>query len=118
MVDGDPLHEPAAHRQADEVRALEAEVVEHAERVGDEVVARVARLTRRIGRGAAGVAMVVADDEAAGLGEPLAERLLPAVHRAARAHDEQHRRVGRIAEGADAQRRPVDVDEAQPFGTR
>ena len=43
MVERDPLRDRAAHRQADEVRALDAELVEDRDRVGDQVVAGVSR---------------------------------------------------------------------------
>ena len=105
----DVLRDPAAHREAGEVRALHAEVVEDPERVGHEVVAGVARLARRVGRRTARVAVVVADDEAPGGGEALAERLLPAVHRGRPAHDQQHGRFARVAEGVDAQLGVVDL---------
>lgn len=108
MVDRDPLHDPAAHRDPDEVRALDAEVIEDPERVRDEVVEGVARLARRIGRRAARVAVVVADDVPAGGDEPLAERLLPAVHRPGRAHDQQDGRVSGVTDGVDAQLSAVD----------
>ena len=47
MLDGEVLRERAAHREAGDVRALDAEVVEHADRVGEQVVAGVARLAGR-----------------------------------------------------------------------
>jgi hypothetical protein len=55
VFDRDPLHDRAAHRHADEVRALDSEEVEDPERVPDQVVGRVPRPARRIGRRAARV---------------------------------------------------------------
>ena len=67
----------AAHRHADDVRALDAEPRRGRDRIGDQVVARVARPPGRVRRRAARVAMVVADDEAPVLREPLAEARAP-----------------------------------------
>ena len=49
-------------------------------------------------RRAPDVAVVVADDEVAAPGQLLAEVLVPGEHLRAQAHDQQHRRVGRVAE--------------------
>jgi hypothetical protein len=47
-------------------------------------------------------AMVMPDDESPARRQPLAEFLLPPVHRAAHAADEQDRRVSRVANGVHA----------------
>ena len=110
MVDRDPLRDRATHRHADDVRALDAEPVEDRDRIRDQVVARVARPPGRVRRRAARVAMVVADDVAPVLGEPLAEARLPAIHRGGAAHDQQHGRFRGVSEGVDAQLRAFDVN--------
>ena len=43
VVDGDPLDDRAAHRDAREVGALDPQVVQERERVGEQIVAGVAR---------------------------------------------------------------------------
>ena len=59
--------------------------VEQPQRVEREVVAGVPRLPDRPGRRLPGVAMVVADHQAAGVRERAAERRLPRLHRRCRA---------------------------------
>lgn len=56
--------------------------------------------------------MVVAYDEAGPCREALAEIVLPPVHRGARSHDEEDRRVAGVAEGADAEIRAVGSNDA------
>ena len=109
------LHDHAAHRDADDVRGLEAEVVQQAEGVVGHVVERVRRPGRaaaadeglhehppgdpaRGPRGAAGVAVVVADHEEPAVGQRLAELRAPPGHRAAEPHHQQQRLAGGVAE--------------------
>jgi hypothetical protein len=102
VVERQPLREAAARRDAREVCALDAECVEDSEHVGQQVVRRVVRRARLRGRRLAGVARVVADDEAGAGGQTPAELLAPPVHRAGGAADQQDRGVGWIAERLDA----------------
>src|SRR5260370_34063807 len=55
--------------------------------------------------------MVVPDDKPPARRQPLAEFLLPPVHRPAHATDEQDRRVSRVASGVHAQVNAVDLDD-------
>jgi hypothetical protein len=56
--------------------------------------------------------VVVADYEPPAVGEHLAEALLPPEHRPANAHDEEGRRVGRVAEGLRAELDAVRFDQS------
>src|SRR4051794_24033658 len=116
MVEGEELRQGAPHRAADDVGARDAVAVEDARGVGDEVGAPVVRAPRRADGRAAGVAVVVADDEAAAGGERGAERLVPPEHRGAAPHDQQHRRVAGSAEGLGAQLDAADVDHPLRHG--
>ena len=113
---GHRLGDHPAHRDADDVRAVDAEVVEHADAVVGHVAEGVGRarlvaqeelldgrraVVLEVGR-AADVAVVVADDEVAAGGELLAERVGPAEHLRAEAHHQQHRRVRRVPERLEA----------------
>jgi hypothetical protein len=92
------LRERAARGEAHDVRAHPPVRLEHGGRVADEVIAAIARPARRIGRGAARVALVVSHHEATRRREPHAEPLGPPEHRGHLAHDQQHGRVVRRAE--------------------
>ena len=99
------LGERAAHRLPDDVRpAPRRATSSSADGVGDEVIARVARRARRVAGRLARVAVVVADDVARPRREARAEVVLPPVHRGARSHDEQDRRVGRARRSVSTQR--------------
>ena len=103
VVDGDGLRDTAAHRQADEVGAVDAERVQDADRVGLQISRRVLRFAGLVAHRAAGVAMVVPDDEASRGRQVFAERGLPEVHRGRATVDQQDRRVGLRAEGLDTE---------------
>jgi hypothetical protein len=109
----DPVRVPAA---VVEVRAADAERVQHAQRVGGEVVARVGGLARRIRPGPAGVAVVVADDVPVMGGEPLAESGVPPVHRCGQTADQQQRRILRVSERLQAQLHAVGRHELLGHG--
>jgi hypothetical protein len=109
VVERGELGDRPAHRHADDVRGTQIEGADDADCVGDEVRGGVRRSARLVADRLPGVAVVVADDEpAAGL-QPRAEGVLPPVHRRARAHDEQDRRVGRVTERLDAELDTVDA---------
>ena len=76
----------------------------------DQVGAGVRRVPRLVGHRSAGVAVVVADDEAAALGQHPAEALLPPEHRRADAHHQEDGRVARIAERLRAELDAVRLD--------
>jgi hypothetical protein len=113
-VERKQLRDPPARRDADQVRGREAVGVQHAGRVVVEGGAGVLRPARLVGRRAAGVAMVVADHEAAALGEHPAEALVPPEHRRAGPHDQQQWRIPRVAKGLRAELHAVRFDH--PFG--
>ena len=106
--------------------ALDLEVVEQADAVGGhlgqavrggalvaaEDLAEGRDRGAREDRRAPDVAVVVADDVEAAAGEVLAEVLVPAEHLRAQTHDEQHRGVGGIAEGLEADLDVADAAEA------
>jgi hypothetical protein len=96
------------------VRRRDAVGVEHAGGVRDQVGAGVSGTPGLVGHRAAGVAVVVPDHETPAAGEHPAEALLPPEHRAAEAHDEEDRRIGRIAERLRAELDTAHVDH--PFG--
>jgi hypothetical protein len=85
------------------VGARQAEGVEQAHGVPDQVAQGVRRRARHVQRRAAGVTAVVADDEARAGRESRAQLLVPREHRVARPVNEHDRRGGGIAEGLDAQ---------------
>jgi hypothetical protein len=121
MADGDRLGDHPAHRRAHDVRAVDPQVVEHADAVARHVGERVRRpagiaareLHHGRGRGAVqprrapDVAVVVADHEESPVRQLRTEVLVPRQHLRAEAHDHEHRRVGRIPE-----RLVTDVDLA------
>jgi hypothetical protein len=109
VVQGQELGERAAHRLPDDVRPAHAQDGEQGRGVGHEVVARVPGLPRRVARRAARVAVVVPDHVTRPGREACAEVVLPPVHRGARPHDEQDRRVGRAAERLNAEIDAVDL---------
>ena len=113
VVDRQGLADHAAHRHADDVDAVETEVVEQPDGVDGEVVDRVRRPAAAergaddvaLGdpvlaqlRRATGIPVVVPDDEETTIGQHLAERRIPPVHGAAETHDQQDRRVVGLAE--------------------
>jgi hypothetical protein len=99
------LGDAAAHRDAGDVRAWDPQPVEHGDRIGGEVGAGVAGGAGRIAGRAPGVAVVVAHDEATALRQAPAQVLVPVVHGAARAGDEQDRGRARVADRLDAELR-------------
>jgi hypothetical protein len=112
-VERQQLRQRPAHRHADHVGGRDAEGIEHARRVGDEIVRAVPRPPGRIRDRPAGVAVVVADHEPPALREQAAELLVPPQHGAAHAHEQQHRRVGRVAERLGAELDAVRFDDHQ-----
>src|SRR3954454_12062647 len=111
VVEDERLRERATHRRAAHVGARDPVAVEDARGVGDEVRAAVVRPARRAGGRAAGVAVVVAHDEAPARRERRTERIVPPQHRRAHAHDQQHRRVAGVAERLGAQLDPIPLDD-------
>ncbi len=122
------LRDHAAHRDAHDVCGVVAEVVEDR----DAVVGHVGEVVRRgcgpaderprqpgpghppgDAAGTTRVAVVEADHVEPLLGQQRAEPRVPPRHRAAEAHDQQHRGVGGLAEGLVA-----DVQVALPAGDR
>ena len=117
MLDGHHLGDHPAHGRPHHVGPVQAERIEHRNRVtchvGQGVGDRADVLTGQrpheqgghVGRvsgglaGQAGVAIVEADHEVAAAGEELAERLLPCGQLCAQAHDQQQRRVTGNSEG-------------------
>ena len=112
------LRDHPAHRHPDDVRRVEAEVVEQPERVVCQVRHRVRHPDLRAGERAdqrrpgdpaledgraSGVAVVVADHVEAGAGERLAQLRVPPVHRPAEAHHQQQRVVLGVTERLVAQ---------------
>ena len=121
VLDGHRLRDHAAHRDPDHVGGLEAEVVEQGDGVGGHVASAYGARTRRPAKartsidrvtrpphlgGPAGVAVVVADDVEAALGEHPAELRVPPGHRAAQPHHQQQRLAVGVAEGLVAQLDP------------
>src|SRR4051794_12017726 len=86
--------------------------VEHAGDVGNEVGAAVAGASQLVGDRTPGVAVVIADHEPSATREQLTEVFLPPEHRRADAHDEQDRRVNRVAERLRAQLDTVRLDHS------
>jgi hypothetical protein len=112
VVQRQQLRERAARRDTDQVGAGDPVAVEYAESVGEKVVSRVPGASRLIGDRTTGVAVVVADHEPSVPGEHPAKALLPPEHRSPDAHDEQDRRVARIAEGLGADLGAIRIDHA------
>src|SRR5688572_4117172 len=84
--------------------------VEQAKDVIDRVVKTIARPTGRIFGRKAGISLVVADDKAAPCGEPPAEFVRPPQHGCHPAHDQEHGRILRVAEGLGGDFYPVLPD--------
>ena len=91
--------------------ALQAEGVEHSDGVLCQVAQRIGCGTRLVADRSAGVAVVVADDEPGAGCQPLAEPVLPPVHRGCPSHDEENGRIGLISESLDAEVDPVGPDD-------
>src|SRR5215212_2199408 len=91
--------------------ALQAEGIEQADGVLGQVAQGIGRSTRLVADRSAGVAVVVADDEAGAGHQSLAEPVLPPVHRGCPSHDEEDRGIGGISEGFDAYVHPVRPDD-------
>ena len=98
VAEGDELHDHAAHRGPDQVRPFDGEVIEDGHGVVGEVLQRVGGLARLVRRGSTDVAVVVPDHVAPSGGESPAEAVVPAQHRRAGAHHEEHGRVIGVAE--------------------
>ena len=112
VVEPEELRERAAGRDADQVRRRNVVGIEHAGRVGDEIGAGVSGPPGLVGDRAAGVAVVVTDDEPPAIGERPAEVLLPPEHGGADARDEEDRGSVRVTERLGAELDPVRVDHA------
>ena len=78
----------ARPRPAHDVRPLDAQRVQDAQRVLGQVGERVARPPRREVRRSTGVAVVVADHEPAAGRDPFAQLGFPPQHRRGRSHDQ------------------------------
>ncbi len=125
MTGREHLRDHPAHRRADDVRAPDAQRIEDPGGVLRHVVQRVRRVDRQAHQrahhrdlravparaaratGAAGIAVVEADDAQAVLDEALDELVGPRGGRHRKSHDQQHRRSGRVAEFLDVERQAV-----------
>jgi len=114
MVDREVLGDTAAHRQSHHVGAAAGNGIDQTGRVADQIGAGVAGRARRIADRAAGVAVVVPDDEPATRGQPSTELGVPPVHRRRGTGDQHDRGRFRITEGLHAQVHPVGTHH--PFG--
>jgi len=94
------------------VRGHELVPVKDTGGIGHEIRTGVLRMVGLIGDRAAGVAVVVADHEAAALGKERAETLLPPEHRRTDPHDQQNRRIVRVAERLCTELDAVRFDHA------
>src|ERR671915_227710 len=117
MIERHELGDGTAHRDANEVRPGKADGAEQAYGIVDEIPARVVGGPGLIGDRSAGVAVVVADDEAGAGGEALTELILPPVHRGARSPDQENRGVAAIAERLDAELDAVGLDDPLAHGS-
>ena len=104
------LRQGAAGRDADDVGRRQTVRVEYTGGVGDKVGTVVGGVARLVRDRSAGVAVVVADHEAPAIGEAPTEAGIPPQHRPATPHDQQHCRVGRIAERLRAQVDAIHFD--------
>ena len=111
VVHAEEQRQGAEHRATDDVGLLHPEPVEDGERVVGQVAEGVGRRPDRVGRGPAGVALVVADDEAALSREPFAQPRLPPEHGGGRPVDQQDGRIVPPAEGLHAEPYAVHVQE-------
>jgi hypothetical protein len=107
VVERDHLDDRAAHRHAHQVCGPDAQGVEDADRVADQIASGVSGLAGRIAERPTRVAVVVADHESSAGGDPGTELLVPPVHRLCRAHDQQDGRVAALAEGLGTERDAV-----------
>lgn len=98
VVERDDLGDGRPHRQADDMGPADAPAVEDGDRVGGQLAEAVGVRGEVAGGGAAGVAVVVADDVEAAVGQPPGELVGPAEGGEVAAHDEQQRRVRRVTE--------------------
>src|SRR5215210_7236699 len=110
MIERREHGEPPTHRPAHEMGAVQAEGVEQADRIHDQITEGVWRSTRLVADRSAGIPVVVADEESGACRETLTELLLPREQRGGRSVDKQDRGVGGIAEGLDAEVDPVGPD--------
>jgi hypothetical protein len=92
------------------VRGRNAVGVEHTGGVADHVRAGVLGTPGLVGDRPPGVALVVADHEPPAVREHPAEVVLPPDHRAAASHDQEDRRVARVAERLGAELDAVGLD--------
>jgi hypothetical protein len=90
--------------------ARDREGIENAGGVGNQVGTAISRVTPLVGDRTPGVAVVVADNEPTTVRKQLTETLLPPHHRRPDAHDEQDRRMGRVAKNLGAQPGAVCLD--------
>src|SRR5690606_18717568 len=125
VLDRHRLHDHAAHGDAEDVRPLDAEVVEQADGVGRHVGQQVGDLRglpragggddghdvdgRVEAGGLAHVTVVEPDDVEAAVRDRAAELVVPLDELAAEAVHQQHGRVGGVAEGVVG-----DVDAVGP----
>ena len=118
MVVADDLGDHAAHRRPDDVRRVDVEGVEQADRVGGHVTEGVggpsgaeehrgaARDRRLDVSRAADVAVVESDHPVAALAEQVAERPVPEDHLGAEAHHEEERLARRGRRAPRSRARP------------
>jgi hypothetical protein len=112
MVQGHELGDGPANRGAHQMGTGQAERVEYADSVRKQILARVFRGTGLVVDRPASVAVVIADDESEAGRQPLAEFILPPVHRGRRSADQENRRIAWVAEGLDADIDPVSLDDS------
>jgi hypothetical protein len=93
---------------------LQAQGVEQAQGVLCQVTQGVGCRTRLVADRSAGVAVVIADDEAGASRQTLAEAFLPPVHGGCPSHDEEDGGICPIAECLDAEVDPICPDD--PLG--
>jgi hypothetical protein len=119
VIQEQQLHQIATHRHPGHVRAVDGQGVQHRHGVTGEIADRVGPLVEGVG-GAAGVAVVVADD-AVVPGQPAHESVGPAESTGAGSHDQQQRRQVLLADRLGPQ--PVAVPglgkglHVSPFGS-
>lgn len=109
MPQSDDLRDDPAHRHADDVRPLDFVGIEYVNRVVCHVLERIARIAQLKSGRAADIAIVVANDKAARVRQPLAKWFLPPDERRLRPHNQQNSRIGRIAEAFRAKLHAISI---------